>query len=247
MVTNNNPAGRLYTILREAESQNENVATLTVWANVFDLPETNELEIVRSILSLQELVEEVHRLVEGNPEFNSDLLLRSFPSLQRAVSVKNLANPWRTYKVGISDEAMTRLEFCSEILGKVTNEDEVSDEELENLKKAISDVIEYIENSSLPHELKTFISVQLENIRRGIFDYKIHGASGIRDVLAGVIGSMVTQSDLYVKIANEDEETIGKFNQLLDSIDKVTSTSLNVQKVISGVGKVLEQLPWLSS
>lgn len=57
MVNTNNPAGRLYTVLREAEAQNHNEQTLKIWAQVFNVPANDELEIIRCILSLQELVD----------------------------------------------------------------------------------------------------------------------------------------------------------------------------------------------
>jgi len=109
VVDENNPAGRLYTILREAQGKNGKESVQKIWASVFGIAESNETEILRSLLSLQELVENVHRLIENDPQLNSDLFLKSFPNLRRAVSAQNLANPWNTYKVGIEVETMTRL------------------------------------------------------------------------------------------------------------------------------------------
>ena len=112
MIDPNNPAGRLHTILTDALRKNEKEQTRKVWAGVFGVDVANETEIIRSLLSLQELVEEVHALIESNSRLNSELLLKSFPNLRRAVSAQNLSNPWSTYKAGLNPETITRLEFC---------------------------------------------------------------------------------------------------------------------------------------
>jgi hypothetical protein len=116
MIDQNNLAGRLYAILSDASKKNEKEQARKVWADVFGINEKNETEIVRSLLSLQELVEEVHAIIENNPQLNSVLFLKSFPNLRRAVSAQNLTAPWSNYKTGLNQEAITRLEFCAEVL-----------------------------------------------------------------------------------------------------------------------------------
>jgi hypothetical protein len=149
MVEQNNPAGRLYTILSDAARKNEKEQTRKVWASVFGIEETKETEIIRSLLSLQELVEEVHSLIENNVQLNSELFLRSFPNLRRAVSAQNLTNQWNTYKVGLNPETMTRLEFCAEVLNGEYAELPIHTEEIENLKKQLLALIEFVEKSTM--------------------------------------------------------------------------------------------------
>lgn len=181
----------------------------------------------------------MHQLVENNPQLNSELFLKSFPSIRRAVSAQSLTNPWNTYKVGITPEAMTRLEFCSEILETTNHEEVISGDEIDEIKNNISEVTEHIENSSIEHELKTFLLVQLENIRRGIFDYKIHGASGIRKAIEGVIGTTITQNDKYQNIKAKDNDVLVRLGALLNSIDSAMSKALKVKKMLGTLGKLL--------
>ena len=116
MIDKYNPAGRLYAILSDAAQKNDKEETRKVWANVFGVEEGNETEVIRSLLSLHELVEEVHLLIKNNSQLNSELFLKSFPNLRRAVSAQNLSSQWNNYKIRLNPETMTRLEFCAEVL-----------------------------------------------------------------------------------------------------------------------------------
>lgn len=245
MVDKNNPAGRLHTILVDALRKNEKDQTRKVWANVFGIEEANETEIIRSLLSLQELVEEVHSLIENNSQLNSDLFLKSFPNLRRAVSAQNLTNPWSSYKAGLNPETMTRLEFCTEVLSGEYGELSITADELEELKKLLSAMVEFAEQSTIPDELKVFVLVQLEQLRRGIFDFKIHGARGIRAAMESVIGTTITQTEKYQEIKETNPDVLARLGQLLDRMDGMMSKALKVKRALANAAKLLG-LPWLS-
>ena len=245
MVDPNNPAGRLHSILSDALRKNEKDPTRKVWANVFGIEESNETEIIRSLLSLQELVEEVHALIQNNSQLNSELFLKSFPNLRRAVSAQNLTNPWATYKVGLNPETMTRLEFCAEVLSGEYGEFPITSDEVEELKTLLGAMIEFTEKSSMPDELKVFVLIQLEELRRGVFDFKIHGARGLRTALEAVVGTTITQNPKYQDIKANDPDVLSRLGHLLDRIDGVMSKALKIKKVLGNAGKLLG-LPWLS-
>lgn len=245
MIDQNNPAGRLYAILKEALRRNEKEPTRKIWANVFDIDEVNEIQIIRNLLSLQELVEEVHELIKNNSQLNSELFLKSFPNLRRAVSAQNLTNPWSAYKAGLNPETMTRLEFCAEVLSGEYSEVQISADEIEELKKLLGTLVEFVEKSIMPDEFKIFVLVQLEELRRGIFDFKIHGARGLRTAMEAVIGTTITQNDKYQKIKESNADILLRLGQFLDRADGVMSKALKVKKALGNAAKLLG-LPWLS-
>lgn len=246
MVKKDNPAGRLYTILREVERQNEKEQTRKAWANVFGVPESNELEILRALIDMQVLVEETESLIANNDQLNSDLFLKSFNLLRRAVSAQNLANPWKTYKAGLTVDAMTRLEFCAEVLSATHQEDLLTNEEIDQLKKSLEELLEFTEGLEIDFELKVFVLSKLELIRRGIFDYRVNGASALRSVVESIIGSTITESEKYHEIKENHSDVLHRLGILLDKIDGLMSKALKVNKVISKAAKVLG-LPWLKS
>lgn len=245
MIDQNNPAGRLHTILTDALRKNEKEQTRKVWASVFGIDEANETEIIRSLLSLQELVEEVHALIENNSQLNSQLLLKSFPNLRSAVSARNLTSQWNTYKVGLNPETITRLEFCAEVLSGEYGELSIPDDEVEELKTLLSAMVEFAENSTLPDDLKVFVLIQLEELRRGVFDFNIKGARGLRTAMEAVIGTTITQTTKYQEIKDADPDVLARMGRLLDRIDGAISKALKVKKALGNAAKLLG-LPWLS-
>lgn len=243
MINEDNPAGRLYSILREVELQNEQEQTRKAWATVFGVPQYNELEILRGLISMQALVDETETLISSNEQLNSQLFLKSFSQLKKAVSAQNLASPWRTYKEGLTVEAMTRLEFCAEVLGKTHKEDLLTSKEIDEVKKALNDAIEFVEQSGIEYELKIFILSKFELVRRGIFDYKISGASALRNVVEAIIGSTVTDSAKYEEVKDKNQDVLKRLGGLLDKIDSLMSKALKTKKVIAQAAKLLG-LPW---
>lgn len=239
MVDKNNPAGRLYVILSDAASKNEKEQVFKVWASVFGVEEAKETEIIRSLLSLQELVEEVHSLIENNTQLSSELFLKSFPNLRRAVSAQNLSNQWTNYKVRLNPETMTRLEFCAEVLSGEYGELPISDEEIVELKTQLAGLSEFVEKSSMQDELKVFVLIQLEELRRGIFDFKIHGAKGLRTALESVIGTTITQNVKYQEIKENDADVLLRLGQFLDRLEGIMSKALKVKKALGNAAKLL--------
>ncbi|OZB56473.1 MAG: hypothetical protein B7X35_05490 [Halothiobacillus sp. 14-56-357] len=245
MIDQNNPAGRLHKILTDALRKNEREQTRKVWASVFGIDENNETEIIRSLLSLQELVQEVHALIENNPQSNSGLLLKSFPNLRRAVSAQNLMNPWSSFRVGLDPETITRLEFCAEFLSGKYSEVSIPREEVEELKKLLSAMVEFAEKSTMPNELKAFVLNQLEELRRGVFDFNIKGACGLRTAMETVIGTTITQTAKYQEIKETYPDVLARMGQLLDRIDGAMSKALKIKKTLGNAAKLLG-LSWVS-
>jgi hypothetical protein len=243
MVKKDNPAGRLYTILRDVERQNESAETRKAWATVFGVPENSEFEILRGLIDMQQLVDETEKLISNNDQLNSALFLKSFGQLRRAVSARNLANPWKTYKAGLTVEAMTRLEFCAEVLSTTHQEDLLTSEEIEQLREALEEIAKFTEEIDIDYELKVFVLSKLELIRRGIFDYKINGASALRGVIETIIGSTVTEEKKYHDIKETHPDVLERLGELLDKIDSMMSKALKVQRVLSRASRVLG-LPW---
>jgi len=121
----------------------------------------------------------------------------------------------------------------------------ISAEEIEELKKLLEVLSEFVEKSTIPNELKVFVLVQLEELRRGIFDYKIHGAKGFRTAVESVLGTTITQNTRYQEIMKNDGDVLTRLGRFLDRVDEIMSKALKVKKALGNGAKLLG-LPWLS-
>lgn len=89
MANPNNPAGRLYLILREAKRQEADLSVLKVWVSVFNF-DPKEVRLVFERLTqmfdlLVEAEKEIKRL-----EVRTDLYLKHFPLLREILLPTNL-------------------------------------------------------------------------------------------------------------------------------------------------------------
>mgnify|MGYP001164772489 CR=1 FL=1 len=237
MTQNDNPAGRLYHILKEAKEKPGGNSTGQVWAEVLNADTGDKYEILKRVSSLQTLVKETELLIESRSDLNTNLYLRSFPRIRSVTSGENLAASWSNYQNNITDETLTRLEFCSEVLSHTSAEETITEEELETIKKEVEELRSSIHESNINFELKVIILDQVEAIRRSIEEYKIRGIKSLKNALEANIGSIIVHQDLYKK--SEEKELIEKLGELIDKIDTVTSKILKVKKVISTVGKLI--------
>lgn len=73
MAQTDNPAGRLLKILREVKGKADQRLTIKVWAQVFELPEDQHIEVTQRLVLLNNLVDEVESLIRQNPQLNHDL------------------------------------------------------------------------------------------------------------------------------------------------------------------------------
>ena len=132
MTQNDNPAGRLYHILEEAKGKPGANSTSQVWAEVLNADPGDNYEIFKRVSSLQKLVKETELLIESRSDLNTPLYLRSFPKIRSVTSGANLSAHWSNYQNNITEETLTRLEFCSEVLSHTSSEGTIPEEELEN-------------------------------------------------------------------------------------------------------------------
>ncbi|MBF4254712.1 hypothetical protein EA007_28270, partial [Vibrio anguillarum] len=116
---------------------------------------------------------------------NHDLYLSSFSRIERALIPLNLAATWSNVKVHLSDEALTRLQFCAEELSRFYAEDSLSEEELKNIIEKIEALFDTVYSSNLPDALRFALLEEVERLRNAISMYKIKGAKGLKDALQG--------------------------------------------------------------
>ena len=67
--------------------------------------------------------------------------------------------------------------------------------DLRNLRSAVLDALESLKESSLPTDLKAFVSMHLVRIRTALDEYEYRGLVGLQEALAGYLGSLGLTSE----------------------------------------------------
>ena len=185
MVKNDNPAGRLYSILDELRKYN----STNLWDALYKtLASESELDFYAKLLQLKKLVVEVRNIVENSEEMsNKALYLSYYSQIENIMKIKNLDVPMQHQIIPqLSDAVLLNLAYISENLPYRFREILLEAEQLNNFIKEIEELIDEIKKSNLIAELRNLILEQLNILLTSINQYKIRGADGLRsDVNSG--------------------------------------------------------------
>ncbi|AVF75871.1 hypothetical protein ACYVL9_002954 [Vibrio fluvialis] len=233
MVDENNPAGRYYALLMKAKGQGDNSKVRSVWAKVFDVDEKNDSLVISHVVALYSLGEEVKSLVNMISDVNAPLYLSSFPQIEKAIFPLNLDVSWQGPKKHLNDGAMTRLQFCSELLKNSYQEESIDSEELELIKKMIDDLFEATISSSVNDILRLTLLEEIERLRTALAMYRIKGAKGLKQSLQSTIGMVFANQSELKNEEHSNAEVLQKLGVLIDKIDAFTAKAMKVHKVLS--------------
>ncbi|MEQ3528131.1 hypothetical protein [Pseudoalteromonas sp. XMcav11-Q] len=233
MIDINNPAGRYYEILRKAKSKGDDLKVRQVWAQVLDEDESDDSTITRKVIEVYQLGEEVKRLIGMNEGVNKELYLSSFPQIERAIFPLQLNTTWKAQKQQLNDGVMTRLQFCSELLSSIYNEEQLKDEDLAQVTKLIDELFSAVLSSSLDGGIRITLLEEIERLRTALSMYKINGAKGLKQSLQSTIGMVVTNQGELSSVAASEPDVIERLGKLIDKVDSFTAKVLKVHKALT--------------
>ena len=135
---------------------------------------------------------------------------------------------------------MAGVEFCADLLSRLSPEREIPANDLAELKREVGELLGDLIKSALPPDLKEFIAAELRRVQLAIDTYEIRGASGLRDALTHGVGAVVLGP---VVLRRPEWPKEGKrFVKILESIDKVTAIATRIPQLVSGATTLLKSL-----
>lgn len=225
-----NSAIRLTTIIQKAYNS-ESKSTLEVWKNIFAIDDSNKHNIEMAVIQcLNNLNDEFELFKQKMDEtnFSEELYKIEITQLQHQLIVPTAINgDWKPRQQKITDVQFKILAFCTEILP--TDEIPINEDDIEELKNLLDELINFIENNSLPNDLKYIIKKHISKIKTALYSYNIKGANIFDDVLQSAYGEVIKNPDLFSDKSNEKVKN--KLSQVWGKIQKVHKTAKNVEKV----------------
>lgn len=231
MIDESNPAGRLHKILSNAKRQPDNQKVKTVWSKALGV-EDDDVVVTKSVIELYSLSQEIQSLIKMNDNLNHELYLSSFNRIDLAFFPLNLATTWQGAKNHLTDEALTRLQFCAQELSGFYSEETLSKEDLADIIKKTDELYNSLYSSTLPSVLRLTLLEEVQRIRNAISLYQIKGAKGLKEALQGAIGAVVANQEELKKAKNDNDEVIKKLGGLLEKVDSFASKALKIHKII---------------
>jgi hypothetical protein len=92
MIKQDNPAGRLHSLLLALKSQPGSTSMRKAWAAAFGLPEPDVIGIYSNLVRLTDSLGEIEKDI-GLQDVDTDIFLQHMPQLRQLMSISNLDNP----------------------------------------------------------------------------------------------------------------------------------------------------------
>jgi len=232
MIDESNPAGRLHKILSTAKGQPDSKKVRDVWSFVLSI-EGDDVIVTKGVVELYSLSQEIQSLIKMNENLNHQLYLSSFNQIDKSFFPLNLAANWNSVKPYLSDEALTRLQFCAEELSRFYSEESLAEEDLKDIIQKTEQLFESLYSSSLPDALRLGLLEEVERVRNAINMYKIKGAKGLKEALQGTIGAVVVNQEAIKDAAANNADVLKRIGELIDKLDSFTSRALKLKRMLT--------------
>nr|WP_283103811.1 hypothetical protein [Shewanella gelidii] len=217
--------------MSQAKAQPDNKTVKFAWSKTLGVEE-DDIVVTKSVIELYSLSQEIQSLIKMNENLNHDLYLSSFHRIDRVFFPLNLGTTWQGAKQHLTEEALTRLQFCAQELSGFYSEESLTKEDLADIIKKTDELYDSLYNSTLPTVLRLTLLEEVQRIRNAISLYQIKGAKGLKEALQGAIGAVVANQEELKKAKNENDEVITKLGTLLDKMDSFASKALKIHKII---------------
>ena len=240
----NNPASRLYELLKGLSEANRNLPTSAVLADVLGVENTPK-NLMRGIVKFHDLVREVKEYATEKTPLPTAPLERYIPQIESAVDFTNLDAPWNNYYSRITPACLVTLEMIGQV--ETAPQDKIIPvEELSLLEESLRELFNEVEvESTLDKEFKAFVLRQIEEIRRAISEFRISGASGFKRYVETLILESVQQSEVLIKAKDENPATLDKLKTIVNKVctfATCASDGLKALEKISGTYSTVVQL-----
>ncbi|HCM0712933.1 TPA: hypothetical protein N2743_004430 [Vibrio parahaemolyticus] len=232
MIDETNPAGRLHRILVATKSQSDNKKVRNVWSEVLGV-ELDDAAITKAVVELYSLTHQIQSLIKMKEGLNHKLYLNSFSQIERALIPLNLTTSWSTVRVNLSDEALTRLQFCAEELSQFYAEDSLSEDELKSVIEKVEALFDSVYASKLPDPLRLALLEEVEPLRNAISMYRIKGAKGLKEALQATIGAVVANQEELRNVSSDNQDVLVRLGELIDKMDVFTARALKLKNIVS--------------
>lgn len=241
MENKTNSAIRLNKIIQKAY-KNDNKIIADVWKNIFDINESNkhftEMAVIDCLNNLNDEFE-LFKVKMKETDFSENLYKNEITQLQNNLIVPTGINgDWQPRKQQITDVQFKILDFCSEILPN--DEISINNEEIEELKKLLDELEDFIENNSLPADLNNIIKKHISKIKTALYSYNIKGANVFDEVLQSAYGEIIKNPDLFKTKSNE--EVRSKLSKIWSKVQTVYKTGKCIEQVTIDINNVTNVL-----
>lgn len=231
----NNPAGRLFLILKKSQKIGEQKKVREAWAEIFNLDSKNTSEILRKLGEVNQLPARIRNDVNHLDSINHQLHLKKLGVVERALSSINFNSRWQGIKKLLDEATILSIEHCSDLLSQHTNEKVLEENDLDNLRSKIQEFKNELSAYDIDHQLSTLIYDKVSDIERAIFDYELVGTNSVKKEVESAFGSFIVE----INVLQKDKKIANKFFDFLTRVSTIAHLSEYAPALEASVLKLL--------
>lgn len=206
MADRTNVAHRLERVLEKASQQSGERVTFEIWAEVFDIlesdPRVTATKVVHMLSLLRDQANEVRRKMQ-------DTTVRAQqyePALDRvlnALDILSLSATWNSYKPHLDGNVLSAIGWCADSLP--FEEDVIDPDDLYRFEEEVKQFATDIASGDMPDYVKSFTLQQVGIIEQAIREYPIIGARAFKRGYANSFVNLTEHQETFIERQDEEE------------------------------------------
>lgn len=182
----NNPAGRLFLILKAVKSLPKEMTHGQAWPRVLDLPQgSSHFQVLKAVATFFMLpgqaADEIKALVA--PPVPHDFLLRWVPRIENASTHYAWHGNVHQFQMDLEPDVLQCIELASTILSPLSREALISADQIGKLRQEAEELLGDVESAAIDAELKSFLTEHLCEFLHAINSFKYRGSPGLREAI----------------------------------------------------------------
>ena len=255
-MNNDNSAGRLYNVLQALTNLSvggRSDERLIVFFELAPSPEHVKghkifpliPQLIHRLTAILTLTDEAEQDLKAIDDLTRDLYLTPFTHIRNTISglLTNLHSEWSNYLAEFKKIDFRGLQFCSDVLSKVSIEQAIDATTLKDLLTDVDAFYQEVIDSDIHWETKHFILDRLDDIRTAIREYRIRGAEGLRECLGKTIGLMYVNPHLVLRFPDQTSHKekffniVGRLSSIVDLGTKVLALGHKAKPAVAAILK----------
>ncbi len=244
MVSEDNPAGRLYlAVSRAQELKGDGGRPMGhIWAEIFGISPDAVGDLYEAHAALIEQAQEAQRLIRESDDIADNLHLLPFQITENALANTAPRDSWNHFGQQLQPDTIRSLAYTSAELSRISRDIVIDGEQLTGLLVETRQLIDSVIAASIHDKLKLFLLEKLRAIEKALIDYRIRGSTEVRRVVEFVIGGIqLFAIDIETDVLDDSSDIVGEFRALLTHLGKAVAVGTALAKLISQ--RVLPILP----
>lgn len=224
-----NPAARLYDILRRIKQSNSTGTVLSSLAGSLSVNPDDAIGVSNAFTHLMGLINDTDLAIEQLEGYKYKRYQKMIERIKTAFQDVDYQQKWPELLKYLNNETFLSLKSCAEVLSGT--EAHLDRDALKELQSEVNSLIEkVIESDELGKEIRAVIYEKLQEIDKAIRDYRFYGAAGIRRAFESSLGAaLINQEQIQEQ---KENKLVKEFFKVLVKIDSVLSPFVKVKQLI---------------